>query len=68
MKDILVIEQKVGKYKRKNKKEKKKSQIWREGTVRRIRERTKDKRRKRELEKISLKCKIYVFEVYNCWY
>jgi hypothetical protein len=45
MKDILVIEQKVGKYKRKNKKEEKKSQIWREGTVRRRRERTKDKRR-----------------------
>lgn len=60
MKGILVIEQRGGKYRRKKRKgNEEKTCIWREGTVRR-RERRGDKGRRRELEKISLKDKIYV--------
>jgi hypothetical protein len=44
---------------RREKETKEKTRIWREGIVRR-RERRGDKGRRRELEKISLKDKIYV--------
>jgi len=60
--DFLVIKQRVGKYimKKKKKKKKEKTQIWRERTIRRKREKKKDEWRRRQLEKISLKSKIYV--------
>jgi len=57
MNDFLVIKQRVGKYKMKKKK--KDSNLKRENHKKKKRKR-KDKWRRRQLEKISLKSKIYV--------
>jgi hypothetical protein len=59
MKDILVIKQIIDKYKRKKKRRRKDSDL-KKGNCKKKKRKKKDKGRRKELEKISLKCNIYV--------